>query len=208
MSFILWWKRVISKLLNSPLVLRVIYNLFAPGWEKDFIKIIRSELEDLGTYRVLEVGSGPGTSRIGCSRYVGIDIEINYLISLRNKGIDVVQADARRLPFKNDAFDVISSFGVFHHLCDEYVIQSLRECYRVVDLFGKMIMIDNIYPTNRFNFLATIIRKLDRGKFVRTYFSFYRLFQLSLARDPSSYNLFSYTRLHLEGIVVRLYLGE
>lgn len=74
--------------------------------------------------RVLEVGIGTG--RIGLSvaahaqRLFGIDLSIEMMDALRRKQsatnlhIELAQADAGRLPFANDTFDVAYAVHVYH----------------------------------------------------------------------------------------------
>lgn len=58
----------------------------------------------------------------------------------KNKNIKFILYDGKTLPFKNNSFDVVISFYVFHH-CDD-VIASLRECLRV----GKrVVIIESVY---------------------------------------------------------------
>ena len=89
--------------------------------------------------RVLEVGCGMGTmascwAREG-AQVTAIDLNPTAVNQTRRRfellGLegDVRQADARRLPFDDGAFDYVWSWGVLHHSPD--LGQSLRELLRV-----------------------------------------------------------------------------
>jgi ubiquinone/menaquinone biosynthesis C-methylase UbiE len=89
--------------------------------------------------RVLEVGCGMGTmascwARQG-ARVTAVDLNPTAVTQTRRRfellGLegDVRQADARRLPFDDGAFDYVWSWGVLHHSPD--LGQSLRELLRV-----------------------------------------------------------------------------
>jgi ubiquinone/menaquinone biosynthesis C-methylase UbiE len=50
----------------------------------------------------------------------------------------VIQCDARALPFKNEAFDCVYSFGVFHHFPE--IETALAEMYRVLKSGGRVMV--------------------------------------------------------------------
>lgn len=58
----------------------------------------------------------------------------------KDKSIKFILYDGKKLPFKNNFFDVIISFYVFHHC--ENVVASFEECLRV----GKrVIVVESVY---------------------------------------------------------------
>jgi len=110
--------------------------------------------------RVLEVGIGAGTDflqwvRSGAEAY-GIDItpeSIKHVekrldvYGLKAKSIQV--ADAEKLPFSSDFFDLIYSFGVLHHTPD--TSKALSEVVRCVKPGGRAkIMLYNRNSLNTF----------------------------------------------------------
>jgi len=50
----------------------------------------------------------------------------------------VIQCDARALPFKNEAFDCVYSFGVFHHFPE--IETALAEMHRVLKSGGRVMV--------------------------------------------------------------------
>jgi ubiquinone/menaquinone biosynthesis C-methylase UbiE len=95
---------------------------------------------------ILEVGCGAGAD----SRYmskkgahvVSVDLSPSNVI-LTTKGMKILNlngrgicADAEKLPFKDNTFDAVYSFGVLHHTPDTK--QSINELYRVLKRGGKM----------------------------------------------------------------------
>jgi SAM-dependent methyltransferase len=89
--------------------------------------------------RVLDAGCGTayGTeilARAGASEVVGVDIDPGIVEAARERGgVDVSfeVADARDLPFANDAFDVVVCFEVIEHVEDpESILDELRRVLR------------------------------------------------------------------------------
>jgi SAM-dependent methyltransferase len=90
--------------------------------------------------RVLEVGCGMGTmaslwAHEG-ARVTAVDLNATAVAQTRRRfdllGLDgeILQADARELPFEDGVFDYVWSWGVLHHSPD--LPRSLRELLRVV----------------------------------------------------------------------------
>jgi SAM-dependent methyltransferase len=92
---------------------------------------------------ILEVGAGTGR---GCilakrlcphKRVVASDISthscevMREYIRLTGVEVDVVECDARDLPFEDDEFDIVFSSGLLEHYDDDWIVDSLREQRRV-----------------------------------------------------------------------------
>ncbi len=90
---------------------------------------------------LLEVGCGTGLllRRLGpkARRAVGVDLSPGMLAIARNRGLTVVEADARALPFPDANFDVAVSFKTLPHVPD--LRQALAELCRVVRPGGVVI---------------------------------------------------------------------
>lgn len=110
--------------------------------------------------KVLEMGSGVGTM---FENFCGLGIEVhaldlNYpcaylthrrteLNNFKGKGY-VYQADAENLPFKDNSFDYILSYGVLHH--SENTQQAFDEIYRVLKPKGKFFIM--VYNKDSINY--------------------------------------------------------
>ena len=89
-----------------------------------FIPIFARFAEQHGQ-RVLEVGVGPGTDFVRFARSgaiaTGVDLTLHGVeltrrrLALEGLDADVLQADAEHLPFDDDSFDFVYSWGVIHH---------------------------------------------------------------------------------------------
>jgi ubiquinone/menaquinone biosynthesis C-methylase UbiE len=88
---------------------------------------------------VLEVGCGPGhlsrdfVASYGSKNYVGVDYSLGMAkdAKLNHSSFDFVNADALKLPFADNSFDVVHSSFLFHHLQLEKRGPALREQLRV-----------------------------------------------------------------------------
>lgn len=87
--------------------------------------------------RVLEIGVGQGTdlAQFGeaGAHCFGVDITDNHLeltarnFAARGLSVDLRKADATKLPFPDDHFDCVYSFGVLHHIPEiDRVVAEIR----------------------------------------------------------------------------------
>src|SRR5437762_3001938 len=85
-----------------------------------------------GADSVLDLGTGTSDllESIDVRFCAGTDIKFDHLLYIRNARIRKVVADARRLPFRDRAFDVITSAHFFHHFSPEENEEMLREALR------------------------------------------------------------------------------
>ena len=108
---------------------------------------------------LLDVGTGPGYLALAASRLVtpggaavGIDASpemIDRARTLAARGpseAEYLVATAESLPFDDDAFDVVVSRLVFHHLPDDVKKQALSEIARVLRPGGRLLVADFASP--------------------------------------------------------------
>jgi ubiquinone/menaquinone biosynthesis C-methylase UbiE len=117
--------------------------------------------------RILEVGCGRGIAlpvldRL-CSprRLVGLDIDEELLVeaadNLREHGAkaELCAGDVRRMPFADEAFDVIIDFGTLYHIAGSQA--ALDEIARVLAPGGTFV-----YETKTSQFLSHPVRSRGR----------------------------------------------
>lgn len=126
--------------------------------------IIKRMPKSADNYRILNIGCGPARLDIALSKmrpgykFYGIDLSQAMLeIAAKNikavrKGqedaISLIRADGKRLPFKNNSFNLVICTNTLHHFKDPTYV--LREIKRVVKAQGTIIIGDMIRPASRF----------------------------------------------------------
>ncbi|MEW6202383.1 MAG: class I SAM-dependent methyltransferase [bacterium] len=113
--------------------------------------------------RILEIGVGQGVdhsmfTRNGADTY-GIDLTFKHL-EITGKRFDflglkpkLTQADAEQLPFRDNSFDLVYSWGVIHHVPDMQSV--INEIHRVLKPGGKVIAM--FYHKNSIWFFHNIL---------------------------------------------------
>lgn len=118
-------------------------DVFKYKWLKDV-----AEFDQHAGEKVLEIGMGLGTDILqfarGGAKVSGVDLTHNSVETVKKRfalyGLegDFQQADFRNLPFADDTFDVVYSFGVLHH--SPYMDEGIEEVRRVLKPGGKAIV--------------------------------------------------------------------
>ena len=86
---------------------------------------------------ILDIGTGTSDllQSVGGFR-AGVDFKIDHLLYQRDRAIHKIVGDARRLPFRDNSFDAVTSAHFFHHFSPEengeILAESLRVARRVV----------------------------------------------------------------------------
>lgn len=106
---------------------------------------LRAELG--GAKLILDVGGGTGriARRLSPARVVIVDVERAMLLRARERGLDVVQADAARLPFRDETIQAVLMVDAFHHLPSQR--EALVEARRVLHKDGKLVL-EEFDPTS------------------------------------------------------------
>ena len=198
---------VVFRLLGRPWIYRLSQLLLAPGAEK----AIREKIQNLLTKlppadRILDVGCGPSSWlwRVGLCP-VGVDLSWPYVLEYTRRGANAVVASAEALPFSPQSFDEVWSIGLLHHLPDSLAGAAIRGSMRVCRSGGYVVMLDAVLPRSTWRRpMATLIRRLDRGKFMRSQGEFELLLP---ARDSWSVQRRTYSVTGLEMLICWLVKG-
>lgn len=159
-------RRVVDRILEHPFVYRAWQ---APFVEQKFAPVERN-LQLATVRRVLDVGCGPGTNaaRFAGLDYVGIDVNEEYLALARSRYPGrFVQADLGSADLSGlGEFDAILVNSFLHHLPDDSVERILRQCAKLLSPTGRVHILELVLPDPPS--LATIMARLDRGRYART----------------------------------------
>ena len=106
-----------------------------------------AEFDKYSGKRVLEIGVGSGTDFINWirNRAIGVGIDFSQhsvqltkqhieLEGINSECFSLCAADAEKLPFKDNTFELVYAWGVLHHTPD--TAMAIKEIYRVLKPFG------------------------------------------------------------------------
>jgi len=112
---------------------------------------------------VLEIGCGMGTDAINFgragARYTGVDLTevsiemVRRRFELEGLNASLKVADAERLPFEDNSFDLVYSHGVLHHTPDTQ--RAVNEVRRVLRPGGTAMVM--LYHKNSYNYWINIM---------------------------------------------------
>jgi len=140
-------------------------------YSREFLDTIRMAIAPMPRSKLLDAPCGTDALYnicLPCS-YYGLDIDEDRVadcIQHFPKGRFSV-ANASNTKFSDAFFDIILASGLFHHVDDQLAHDILEEFRRVLKISGKIIIVEAIWPRNRFNLVGWVGRKMDQGDFVR-----------------------------------------
>ncbi len=121
--------------------------------------------------RVLEVGVGPGNDFVrwvrGGARATGVDLTAAGVeltrerLALEGLQAEVVQADAEQLPFEDNTFDLVYSYGVLHHTPNTN--RAIGQVWRVLKPGGVVRLMLYQHPSVT-GLLLWAVHGLGKGK--------------------------------------------
>ena len=156
--------------MTRPLLYRAGQTLLAPGARRRLASHLEAwaGCHDLGR-RVLDVGCGPRSmlDALGADP-IGLDLSPSVVRARARGGGRGVVAEASELPLAGAVFDSVWSFGLLHHLPDAHAERALIEMQRVTRPGGHVVVFDGVMPTGRGHRLAGPVRRIDRGRSMRT----------------------------------------
>jgi ubiquinone/menaquinone biosynthesis C-methylase UbiE len=195
------------RVLEIPLVYRTAQFALAPGMDRIVTEHLSRILARIPTpATVLDVGCGPNSWlwKFGM-KPVGLDLCYAYTKKFRDAGNLSVTGSAAILPFSNDSFDLVFSYGLLHHLPCTVARETLGEIIRVMRTGGHAVVFDPVLPKAAWKRpQAWVLCKLDRGKFIRQQ----DIYQSSILRAPE-WKTFRFTHSYLgtEGVLSVLQKG-
>ena len=188
-------------LLDRPWVYRLQRAVLAPGNARAFNAKFRDLLTRLpSAQRVLDVGCGPASWLFDSGLHpLGIDVSLSYMREYRSRGERAAVGSADALPFAAGSWDGVWSIGVLHHLPDAVAVAAIAEMLRVCRPGGYAVVLDAVMPRRAWlRPLAYVIRRLDRGRFVRSEDALRRLFPPHMAWQ---FDRFTFAWTGLEAVV-------
>jgi ubiquinone/menaquinone biosynthesis C-methylase UbiE len=124
------------------------------------------------TFLDLATGTGAVAETIAASvtLAVGVDLSLGMLRTRRSKSGFAVQAMAERLPFSDDAFDLITCRNGLHHFCDPRA--GIAEIRRVARPGGRIVISESLVPEGSIrHFWRSVMEIKDTARHPDMYFT-------------------------------------
>jgi SAM-dependent methyltransferase len=138
--------------------------LVAPDARRRLIRAVKPE-----DGQILDVGCGPDSLLWAAElEPTGVDISAEFARAFRRRSERIVVASATDLPFADDIFDSVYSFGLLHHLSDADATVAVLEMLRVTRHGGRTLVLDAVLPLSSWRRpVAALLRHMDRGHWMR-----------------------------------------
>lgn len=109
---------------------------------------LRTDARPARERRLLEVSCATGRNLVATRRYarsLGLDLAEEALGFCRRRGVDVVRADAHRIPLRDRSVDVVLALDALEHLDRDDV--ALIEIHRVLRPAGVLVVTVPAFPS-------------------------------------------------------------
>jgi demethylmenaquinone methyltransferase/2-methoxy-6-polyprenyl-1,4-benzoquinol methylase len=107
-----------------------------------FLRALREALKGAPGRRLADIGGGTGNYALALRREgwepVVVDRSAEMLAWAAAKGLEIVHADAQRLPFKDETFDAAMMISMLHHVEDRDA--ALAEARRILKPRGRLVL--------------------------------------------------------------------
>ncbi len=181
-------------ILDIPWVYRLSQIILAPGkpW---LFKRLCDRVFAGSQGKILDVGCGPKlVTPKPQGLLVGVDVNEAFLREYTGGFLDkdpalVINPSPSReklgylapvdhMPFADGSFDQVRAVGFLHHLPDDELARGIREMDRCLKKGGRFVVLEDVWPRRAWaRPIAWVIRRLDRGEFMRTQEELLELFQ-------------------------------
>lgn len=152
------------------------YDNYGSWYDYERVEGYYSFINDIETETVKQFGINKKTLEIGCGTGIilakvaeftkeswGVDLSSGMLEVARGKGLNVKEANATELPFKDNEFDITYSFKVLAHIPE--IEKAIAEIKRVTKVDGKLIL--EFYNPYSFKFITNRISKNHEKVYIR-----------------------------------------
>lgn len=122
--------------------------------------------------------------------YYGYDIDLTNINKAKrkyvNKNIKFYCKSIEHISIKNNKKKLFILIGVFHHINDNQILNFVKK----LNKNDHVIALDGLYHENQ-NFFDLMIKKFDKGKYIRTYSGYKKvLLNFKLKKKISVYSRF------------------
>lgn len=154
-------KKIIEFVLRNPKIYFLIQNI-----HRDFElekKSIRENISSSKIKFILDYGCGGGefSNVFEDSYYVGVDTNFNFLDSAKKKHNKNFILISKKLPFKDNSFDVVILVSILHHIGKEKIIELLNSISNLLSSSG-ILLISEPLSNNRQGYLTKFLIFLEK----------------------------------------------
>ncbi len=114
------------------------------GMRDAALGLLRSALAGEPPLRILDAGCGTGGTTVRLEKFgdvVGIDLATEAVERAASRGLHhLLKGSIERLPFRDAAFDLVTSFEVVYHLGVGDDLRAFREFRRVLTPGGRLLL--------------------------------------------------------------------
>jgi 2-polyprenyl-3-methyl-5-hydroxy-6-metoxy-1,4-benzoquinol methylase len=146
--------------------------------------LVNEYIQPMPGISVLDVGCGPAEilELLQDVNYIGLDHNPNYIATATKKygakGTFICAGVDQLNDYGLKTFDRIIILGVMHHLDDEQLTQLIMSLKGRLNVGGVLITFDVAFEDKQ-KFIAKLLAKNDRGKFVRTKQQYLRFIEVA-----------------------------
>ena len=108
-----------------------------------YLRKINSQLS-----KILDVGSGTGGATKYLSKFgavTGVETNSFAIKMARQRGLKIIKGEVEKLPFKKNAFDLVTVFDVLYHKNVKNVNLAISEIRRVLKIRGYLLITDSAF---------------------------------------------------------------
>lgn len=184
--------------MSVPILYNLVQKIIAGPLHARVEELLILEIPDQESNHILDVGCGLGnySSLFKKAKYTGLDLDPEYIQHARNafsrSNVSFLIGDAVSPPLFTRSFTHIFSVGLYHHLSDDATVLSIERLSSLLTEGGSLVIFDAVYPRT-LNVLGYILRRLDRGKHVRSFKEYEKLLRFH-------FNL-EYVQYHTAGVL-------
>jgi dolichol-phosphate mannosyltransferase len=171
---------------------------FQRWWQRRNHDIILDYLENRDS--ILDIGCGSSKIIMDLPQAVGVDININKLLYLKETNTELINADNNDLPFKNESFSNIICSEVIEHISGEKVFTEIK---KVLKPGGTLILGTPDYTKPMWNFLERIYKIVQPKGYAHEHINHYSFLRLNKILSEQGFKISSYKYLFWSIVIIK-----